>query len=299
MNVLLVSANRLKNPYAVYPLGLDYVVRALDDHHQVQVMDLNAEAGTEALADVLQDTSPDIVGISIRNIDNTDTLDPRGFTGQYRDLAALIRSHTTAPIVLGGSGFTIFPAELMALLQADYGIIGEGERLAGLSLRPGRADVAVEVTVGEPGAERSVSYLPRGEALPGQAVRLLEGCCERDPEEAVFRRNLAVARLCPDRPELLDLGEEEVRETVRRARAADVRQLDLLFALAGNGVIREKQHKQAQHDLDNRCQIERQEHREQGILRPLFFCYCRCVVERDIGRRSQPFLTALAHNRQG
>jgi radical SAM superfamily enzyme YgiQ (UPF0313 family) len=132
LRVLLVSANRLKNPYAVYPLGLDYVVRALEDHHQVQVIDMNAEAGTEALADVLQDTSPDIVGISIRNIDNTDTLDPRGFTGQYRDLAALIRTHTTAPIVLGGSGFTIFPAELMALLQADYGIIGEGERLAAL-----------------------------------------------------------------------------------------------------------------------------------------------------------------------
>ena len=118
MKVLLVSANRLKNPYAVYPLGLDYVVRALENHHQVQVMDLNAEAGTEVLADVLQDTSPDIVGISIRNIDNTDTLDPRGFTGQYRDLAALIRSHTTAPIVLGGSGFTIFPAELMALMAS-------------------------------------------------------------------------------------------------------------------------------------------------------------------------------------
>jgi radical SAM superfamily enzyme YgiQ (UPF0313 family) len=33
---------------------------------------------------------------------------------------------------LGGSGFTIFPAELMALLGAEYGIIGEGERLAGL-----------------------------------------------------------------------------------------------------------------------------------------------------------------------
>jgi predicted metalloprotease with PDZ domain len=57
---------------------------------------------------------------------------------------------------------------------AERAGLREGERLAGLSLRPGRADVAVEVTVGEPGAERSVSYLPRGEALPGQAVRLLD-----------------------------------------------------------------------------------------------------------------------------
>jgi len=129
VKVLLVSANRLKAPYAVYPLGLDYVARALEDCHQVQVVDLNAETGTSVLVAVLQDSPPDIVGISIRNIDNTDTLDPRGFTGQYRDLTALIRAHTTAPIVLGGSGFTIFPAELMALLKADFGIVGEGERL--------------------------------------------------------------------------------------------------------------------------------------------------------------------------
>jgi radical SAM superfamily enzyme YgiQ (UPF0313 family) len=40
-----------------------------------------------------------------------------------------IRRATKAPVVLGGSGFTIFPAESMVLLKADYGILGEGERL--------------------------------------------------------------------------------------------------------------------------------------------------------------------------
>jgi hypothetical protein len=132
VNVLLVSANRLKAPYAVYPLGLDYVVRAIEDRHRVRVLDLNTASDSRLLAEEIKEAPPDIVGLSIRNIDNTDTLDPRGFTGQYRDLVTLIRSHTAAPIVLGGSGFTIFPAELMALLGADYGIIGEGERLAGL-----------------------------------------------------------------------------------------------------------------------------------------------------------------------
>lgn len=132
MKVLLVSANRLKAPYAVYPLGLDYVARAIQDRHEVRVVDLNAAGDDAVLVTAIRETPPDLVGLSIRNIDNTDTLDPRGFTGQYRDLVTLTRSHTTAPIVLGGSGFTIFPAELMALLKADFGIIGEGERLAGL-----------------------------------------------------------------------------------------------------------------------------------------------------------------------
>ena len=145
VNVLLVSANRLKAPYAVYPLGLDYVARALEDRHQVQVVDLNAGTDPSALVAALQNTPPDIVGISIRNIDNTDTLDPHGFTGQYRDLALLIRTHTTVPIVLGGSGFTIFPVELMALLKADFGIIGEGERLAVLldALENGKDPVGI------------------------------------------------------------------------------------------------------------------------------------------------------------
>ena len=131
MKVLLVSANRIRAPYAVYPLGLDYVVRAIEHRHQVQMIDLNTTQPSSLVA-ALTDTPPDIVGISIRNIDNTDTLDPRGFTGQYCELAALVRKHVEAPIVLGGSGFTIFPTELMALLEADYGIIGEGERLADL-----------------------------------------------------------------------------------------------------------------------------------------------------------------------
>jgi len=132
VNVLLVSANRFKSPYAVYPLGLDYVARAIESRHHVQVADRNIARDGALLAEMIAGAPPDIVGLSIRNIDTTDTLDSRGFPGQYRDLVAMIRSHTAAPIVLGGSGFTIFPAELMALLGADYGVVGEGERLAGL-----------------------------------------------------------------------------------------------------------------------------------------------------------------------
>jgi radical SAM superfamily enzyme YgiQ (UPF0313 family) len=132
VKVLLVSANRLKSPYAVYPLGLDYVARAIEHRHEVQVVDLNTAEDPSVLTAVLQDMSPDIVGIAIRNIDTTDALDGKEFTGEYRELVALIRSCSAALIVLGGSGFTIFPEALMALLEADFGIVGEGERLADL-----------------------------------------------------------------------------------------------------------------------------------------------------------------------
>ena len=132
MKVLLVSANTLTEPYPVYPLGLDYVAGALAPDHQVQIADMNSLGGCDALAEMIRQFSPAVIGLSLRNIDNTDTTDPKGFFGQYRQIAKAIRKHSHALLVLGGSGFTIFPVEAMQALEADYGIIGEGERLARL-----------------------------------------------------------------------------------------------------------------------------------------------------------------------
>ena len=130
MKVLLVSANTLREPYPVYPLGLDYVAGAIAEYHQVQIVDLNSLDGYDSLAAVIEEFLPDVIGLSLRNIDNTDTTDPRGFIGQYRTIVDVIRKHSDARLILGGSGFTIFPAETMQALDADYGVIGEGERLA-------------------------------------------------------------------------------------------------------------------------------------------------------------------------
>ena len=39
--VLLISANMMKQPYAVYPLGLDYVAGALQPDYEVRILDMN------------------------------------------------------------------------------------------------------------------------------------------------------------------------------------------------------------------------------------------------------------------
>ncbi len=130
MKVLLISANRLQEPYPVYPVGLDYVAGAISGRHEVQTLDLNTLSGSRELANLLTTFAPRIIGLALRNIDNTDTTDPRGFMGEYIDLIRTLREHSDAEIVLGGSGFTIFPNQILDLLKADYGIIGEGERLA-------------------------------------------------------------------------------------------------------------------------------------------------------------------------
>lgn len=132
MKVLLVSANTLKTPYPVYPLGLDHVAYAVSSDHDVRIADINALGDIEPLIQIIDSFAPNVIGISLRNIDNTDQTDPQSFVSGYRRLVDLIRKTTRATLVLGGSGFTLFPNEMMEKLGADYGIVGEGERLADL-----------------------------------------------------------------------------------------------------------------------------------------------------------------------
>jgi radical SAM superfamily enzyme YgiQ (UPF0313 family) len=129
MKVLLISANTTNTPHSVYPLGLDYVAGALMPRHEVRILDMNRAAGAELLEAALRDGAPEVIGISIRNIDNVDTLAIKSYIPGYEQIIRLVRDRSAAPIVLGGSGFSIFPGELMSLLGADFGVVGEGEAI--------------------------------------------------------------------------------------------------------------------------------------------------------------------------
>lgn len=133
MKVLLISANTLTAPYPVYPLGLDHVAHALAPAHEVRITDLNVTGNGAALAEEIGAFGPELIGLGLRNVDNTDMSAPEGFVDRYRDLARSIREVADVPLALGGCGFTLFPREMMAALEADYGILGEGERLRALA----------------------------------------------------------------------------------------------------------------------------------------------------------------------
>jgi len=130
MRVLLISPNTLVEPYPVYPLGLDYVAGALARDHETRIADMNEVGDWDSLGDVIRGFAPDVIGISVRNIDNTDTTNPKGFIEEYRRVVQVARRHSDAIVVCGGSGFTLFPDRILHTMDADYGIIGEGERLA-------------------------------------------------------------------------------------------------------------------------------------------------------------------------
>ncbi len=127
MNILLISPNTLTVPYPVYPIGLDYVAGSLSPGHSVEIADLNT-LDREGLASLLQEFAPAIIGLSFRNVDNTEIGDPLFFIDGFKELISWIRARSQAILVGGGAGFTILPQEIFAALDLDYGIIGEGER---------------------------------------------------------------------------------------------------------------------------------------------------------------------------
>jgi radical SAM superfamily enzyme YgiQ (UPF0313 family) len=124
--VLLISTNRCTTPDPVFPLGLACLSAALRRAgHRTCWLDTLADA--ERLEEVISTCRPDFVGLSLRNIDDVLIRKQETFFDTLASLAARIRQQTTSPIILGGSGFSLFPQHLLELVGADFGICGAGE----------------------------------------------------------------------------------------------------------------------------------------------------------------------------
>ena len=124
--VLLISNNRCTTPDPVFPLGLAYLNSALRRvGHQTLWAD--GLAGEEKIENVLARYQPDVVGVSVRNIDDVIIRKRETFFDNLSSLGEMIRQKSKCPVVVGGSGFSIFPRQLLELSGADYGICGEGE----------------------------------------------------------------------------------------------------------------------------------------------------------------------------
>ncbi len=125
--VLLVNANRTRPPIA--PLALDYLAQALDDARTAcSVLDLCfAESVEGALADTLNDQTPLLVAITLRNTDDCYCATRHSFIPDLQALVAQVRRLTEAPVVLGGAGYSVAPEGILKRTGADYGIRGDGE----------------------------------------------------------------------------------------------------------------------------------------------------------------------------
>ncbi len=129
MRVLLVSTNQEQSPDPVAPLGLCYVATATADAgHEVAVLDLCFREEVEAaVATAVREARPEVIGLSLRNVDNCAYPDTVSYLPHYRRVVAACRAASEAPIVLGGSAFTTMPAHYLQALDLRWGVVGEGE----------------------------------------------------------------------------------------------------------------------------------------------------------------------------
>jgi len=131
MKVLLISANTEKINMPVLPLGLACVAAATQrTGHEVAIVDLMAGKDTAlVLKEAIEGFRPDLIGISVRNIDDQNMERPRFLLDPVKEIVARCRSLSKATIVLGGAGYSLFPEGALSFLGADMGIQGEGEEV--------------------------------------------------------------------------------------------------------------------------------------------------------------------------
>jgi len=126
LTVLMVYPNRYR-PH-VMPVGIEYVCNSLVRAGiPFEVADLNFESIEELCRRVTQ-LKPDLVGISIRNVDACYLPKNEFFIPKIRDLVHRIKSMHTCRVVLGGAGYSLFPREILEYTGADFGVAGYGER---------------------------------------------------------------------------------------------------------------------------------------------------------------------------
>ena len=124
----LINTNRMTPPIA--PIGLDYLAEAVREAgHGVDLIDLClAEEPHAAMLDYFSSHRPDLVGLSLRNVDDCFLAGSAWFLPDLRETVRRIRAVTDAPIAIGGVGYSIFPREILEYCGADFGIHGDGER---------------------------------------------------------------------------------------------------------------------------------------------------------------------------
>jgi radical SAM superfamily enzyme YgiQ (UPF0313 family) len=129
MRVLLVNSNLRGDVLAAPPIGLCYVATAAEAAgHEVRVLDLCFQRSiSAALQQSVKDFSPEVIGVSLRNIDNANMLHPVSYLPDAIKIIRTIRETSSAPVVLGGSGATLSPRSVMEVLQADFIVVSDGE----------------------------------------------------------------------------------------------------------------------------------------------------------------------------
>ncbi len=120
----------------VMPIGACMVAESAERAgHIVHLLDLMfTDNALSAIESAVTGLKPDVVGLSVRNIDNNDMRDTVFFLNDLQGMVNAIREKTSAPIVLGGAALGVMPEEILSLGNVSCGVIGDGDSIFPLLL---------------------------------------------------------------------------------------------------------------------------------------------------------------------
>jgi radical SAM superfamily enzyme YgiQ (UPF0313 family) len=129
MRILIISTNRNALPVPVLPAGACMVAEAAKGAgHDVTFLDLMfSRDPVHDIRAALKGTGYDIIGISVRNIDNTVMEQSRSFISELVSIINTCRTLTGIPIVLGGAAIAIMPEEILRATGSTCAVVGNGE----------------------------------------------------------------------------------------------------------------------------------------------------------------------------
>lgn len=114
---------------AVMPIGACIAADAAHRNgHKVTVLDLMfVDDVKRKVEQTLSTAQPDVVGISVRNIDNNDMKTPRMFLDDVSLLVQMIRKKSKAEIVLGGAAVSVMPEQLLRYTRTTLAVWTNGD----------------------------------------------------------------------------------------------------------------------------------------------------------------------------
>ena len=129
--VLLINSNRFKHPWPVIPFGLCCIATALETNgnHNVCFLDLCFSSNCEAeINNTIRNFVPDVIGISIRNIDDTGGYNIHFLLEDVKnDVIDYCRKEFPGPIVIGVPSVGISGREMLDYFDLEYAVRGDGE----------------------------------------------------------------------------------------------------------------------------------------------------------------------------
>jgi len=128
MRVLLINPNRYKSP-PVPPIGLEHIAASLDkEGHEAEILDLCfSENPFGDLDRMMRSFKPDIVGVTVRNVDSVLFQTNEFFLDQIKCVIDYVKSGYGVKVIIGGAGVSANPQGILEYLNADYAVSGPGE----------------------------------------------------------------------------------------------------------------------------------------------------------------------------